>query len=283
MPLRHRTILLLPLAASALAGPALAQSQSAVTNYAACVGKPSPSDSEAAHSAFLLGKRFFDEADYGSAIHNFVDAYKLDCTKTELLTIIARANELSGNRADAVHALETFLDRSPSLPPEERAQIQKRIDNLKAQLASQSTAALAPVPVPVPAPSATPPPPPPTTPPPVTPSEEKHHTVAPWIVTGVGAAALIGGGVVFLVGFSDYNSATSTCPVPSTCTNLPVQSEGNTGHTMMQIGGGVFIGGGALAIAGLIWHFAEHTGPAEQKASIQPDLGPGYAGLSGRF
>ena len=88
----YRTVFLTSLVASVLAVPALAQTQPALTNYPACSTKPSASDSEAAHSAFLLGKRFFDEADYGSAIHNFVDAYKLDCTKTELLTIIARAH-----------------------------------------------------------------------------------------------------------------------------------------------------------------------------------------------
>src|SRR5208282_5966786 len=130
---------LAPLLAVAVAVPAIAQTQPGLTNYAACTTKPSASDSDAAHSAFLLGKRFFDEADYGSAIHNFVDAYKLDCTKTELLTIIARANELSGNKAEAVHALETYLTRAPNLAPEDKNQIQKRIDNLKAQLAAQTS------------------------------------------------------------------------------------------------------------------------------------------------
>lgn len=145
----YRTVLLTSLVASVLAVPALAQTSPALTNFPACTVKPTASDSDAAHSAFLLGKRFFDEADYGSAIHNFVDAYKLDCTKTELLTIIARANELSGDRAEAVHALETYLLRVQNLAPEDRAQIQKRIDNLKSQLPAQTS-------------STTPPPPPPS-------------------------------------------------------------------------------------------------------------------------
>ena len=76
--------------------------------------------------------------DYGSALHNFVDAYKIDCSKTELLISIARANELSGNKADAVHALETYLQRAPNVSPEDKAQIQKRIDNLKAQIEAQA-------------------------------------------------------------------------------------------------------------------------------------------------
>jgi hypothetical protein len=267
-----------------MALPAIAQTQPALTNYAACTGKPSQSDSDAAHSAFLLGKRFFDEADYGSAIHNFVDAYKLDCTKTELLTIIARANELSGNKPEAVHALETYLTRAANIAPEDKNQIQKRIDNLKAQIASQTTA-VAPVPTPVPAPVATTPPPPPTassTPPPP-PPEERHHTAAPWVVTAVGGALVVGGGVTWLIGHGKYTSAQANCPM-NACMDMSDESQGDTGRTMMLAGGGLFIGGVVVAGGGLIWHFLEPTGPSsESKAAIRPDLGPGYAGVSGRF
>jgi hypothetical protein len=282
---RHRSCLLLPLVVTALAVPAFAQNQPALTNYAACTGKPSASDSEAAHSAFLLGKRFFDEADYGSAIHNFVDAYKLDCTKTELLTIIARANELSGNKAEAVHALETYLTRAANIAPEDKNQIQKRIDNLKAQLAAQTSAVVAPVPAPVPTPVATTPPPPlsGSTAPPPPPPEARHHTAGPWVVTGIGAALLIGGGVTWIIGHGKYTTAQDKCPNQA-CTDPSVESDGNTGHTMMLAGGGLFVGGVVVAGGGLLWHFLEPTGAgSETKAAIRPDFGPGYAGLSGRF
>jgi hypothetical protein len=284
----YRTVFLTSLVASVLAVPALAQTQPALTNYPACSTKPSASDSEAAHSAFLLGKRFFDEADYGSAIHNFVDAYKLDCTKTELLTIIARANELSGSRAEAVHALETYLLRVQNLAPEDRAQIQKRIDNLKAQVAAQTPAA-APTPGPV-APVVAPPPPSPTAaevaPPPPAATEARHHGAAPWVVAGIGGAALVAGGIIWLVGNSQYNAAVSACGGSNTCApGSPDIAQGNTGHTMMWVGGGVFLGGVGVAGAGLLWHFLEPTGPAQTKATIVPTLGPGYGGLSvaGRF
>jgi hypothetical protein len=289
MPLRHRTYFLLPLVACAVALPAIAQPQPALTNYPACTGKPSPSDSEAAHSAFLLGKRFFDEADYGSAIHNFVDAYKLDCTKTELLTIIARANELSGNKAEAVHALETYLTRAPNLGPDDKNQIQKRIDNLKAQMASQApaSASVAPVPVPTPVVTTAPPPPTQTAPlPPPPPSEERHHSAVPWAFVGVGGALFVAGGITWLIGHSKYTTALSDCMnMPNSCTDQMAVNSGSTGHTMMLAGGGLFIGGGVIAAGGLIWHFVEPTGPADTttKAAVRPELGPGYAGVSGRF
>jgi len=279
---RYRTVLQIPLLACALAAPAMAQSSPGLTNYPECTSKASASDSEAAHSAFLLGKRFFDEADYGSAIHNFVDAYKLDCTKAELLTIIARANELSGDKAEAVHALETYLVRAPNVAPEDKSQIQKRIDNLKAQIAAQAPpAVVAPVPpVPV-ATVAAPPPVPPAPPPPAV--ESKPHTAAPWVVTIAGGAVLIGGGSVWLVGHGKYNDALTSCPSNSGCSESTA-NEGNTGRTMMFVGGGLFIGGAVVTLGGLLWHFLEPTSSENStKASIRPDLAPGYAGVAGRF
>jgi hypothetical protein len=263
----------------------MAQTSPGLTNYPECTSKASASDSEAAHSAFLLGKRFFDEADYGSAIHNFVDAYKLDCTKAELLTIIARANELSGNKAEAVHALETYLVRAPNVAPEDKSQIQKRIDNLKAQIAAQAPpAVVAPVP---PAPVVTvavpPPPLPPASPSPPPAVEAKSHTAAPWVVTIAGGAILIGGGSVWLVGHGKYSDAQTACPSNMDCPQSTA-NDGNTGRTMMFVGGGLFLGGAAVTLGGLLWHFLEPTSSeASTKASIRPDLAPGYAGVAGRF
>jgi len=296
MPACYRTVLLTSLVTSVLAVPALAQTSPALTNFPACTVKPTASDSDAAHSAFLLGKRFFDEADYVSAIHNFVDAYKLDCTKTELLTIIARANELSGDRAEAVHALETYLQRVQNLAPEDRAQIQKRIDNLKSQLPAQTSSTAPPPPTPVPSAAPTPsatatatateaPLPPPS------PPEARGHGAGPWVVTGIGGAAVVAGGLIWIVGHGKYESALSICPdnkCPPTLSpsaSTAAVNNGNTGHTLMLAGGGVFIGGVALAGAGLHRHFLEPTGANETKATIAPELGPGYAGASvaGRF
>jgi hypothetical protein len=282
---RHRTFLRIPFLACVLAAPAIAQSP-ALTSYPECTGKASASDSEAAHSAFLLGKRFFDEADYGSAIHNFVDAYKLDCTKTELLTIIARANELSGNKAEAVHALETYLTRAPSVAPEDKSQIQKRIDNLKAQIAAQApppTAASAPPPAATIA--LVPPPPNPTPPPPSPTAEGKPHTVAPWVVTISGGVILIAGGSVLLAGYSKYNTATGHCPNNVCQQGTDFAAEGNSGLTLEHVGVGLLVGGGVVTLGGLLWHFLEPTGPevSPRAAAIRPDLGPGYVGVAGQF
>src|SRR5271170_8049952 len=112
-----RSLMILTLLGAAVAVPAYAQTSggdAAMSTYAACPTKPSQADTDAAHGAYMAGKGSFDEADYTTAISYFKDAYRRDCTKHELLEIIARAYELQGNRREAVHALETYLDRVPT-------------------------------------------------------------------------------------------------------------------------------------------------------------------------
>src|ERR1700733_9638011 len=136
-----RSLMTFALIATAAAVPAFAQSASDATQesqYAACTSKPSQADTEAAHGAYTAGKGSFDEADYTRAINYFKDAYRRDCTKNELLVIVARAYELQGNRREAVHALETYLERVPTA---QDAEVQRRhIANLKRELSEQAAA-----------------------------------------------------------------------------------------------------------------------------------------------
>ena len=288
-------LLLTALLATAFVVPAFAQTGPApLANYPACTTTPPKQDSDQAHSAFLLGKRFFDEADYGSAIHNFADAYKLDCTKTELLTIVARAYELNGNRPEAVHALETYLQRATTLSADDKTQIQKRIDNLKAQIAAQTTAsATAPTvtatatAVPTqsaPTSSAPPPPPPP-------PVESRGHTALPWVVSAVGVAAAAAGGILYLVEKSAANNAQNKCVggVITNCVAAPNANESATAigndytpaNNLVPVGSIIFFAGIGVAAGGLLWHFLEPTGPAaERKTGLTPVVAPGYSGVS---
>jgi hypothetical protein len=281
----HRTLSLVALLATAVAVPAVAQTGGApLTNYPVCTTTPTKQDSEQAHSAFLIGKRFFDEADYGSAIHNFVDAYKLDCMKPELLTIVARAHELNGNRPEAVHALETYLQRAPSISADDKGQIQKRIDNLKAQIAAQqpsvtaSATAVTPTataPTSTATASSTAPAPP----------SPQEHTVYPWLVVGVGATAVLVGGILFLVERSAQNTAATKCANPAkACTSGDVSSarlDYDSASNLVTVGSIVLWSGVGLTAAGLFWHFLEPTGPkTDGRARVSPAVAPGYAGLS---
>ena len=275
--------------------------QGSTTTYPSCEGrKPTQADTDAAHGAYVAGKGSFDEADYTTALNYFKDAYRRDCTKHELLVIIARAYELKGERSEAIRALETYLERVPNA---QDAEVQKRrIANLRTQIAAMPPAATAPpssgtgsasaaMPPASPSPSA------PSQAPaasgvsastetaPVSQGPSRTHGVAPWIVVWAGGVALAAGAALLAVGLSDVSDAEKVCPNHNACDNADARSKGNSGRSLETIG--VIVGGvGVAAVAaGLVWHFVEPTdavrpASASSKARVSPDVRPGYAGLS---
>jgi len=290
--LRHLPLFVL--FGAAIAVPAFAQSSTSLSMYPVCVGQPSRSDSEAAHGAYIAGKGSFDEGDYGKAIDYFKDAYRRDCLKHELLNIIARAYELKGDRAEAVNALETYLKRVPPTDPG-NDQIQKRIANLKSQIAAQqsaSSASSSPTTEPTTTATASAPRPPPTTsattrPAPTTRPTPQGHSTAPWVVVGVGGAALATGVALFVVGQGKISHSSTTCnPAGGTvCTSPQAQAsasdEQSSGNLFSAVGIVTGVVGAGMIAGGLIWHFKEPTGPAAPtKAAVTPQAGPGYAGMS---
>ncbi|MGO9710078.1 MAG: tetratricopeptide repeat protein [Polyangiaceae bacterium] len=307
MRLSLRPLMTFALIGTAAAVPAFAQSNAndaaPESQYAACAAKPTQADTDAAHGAYVAGKGSFDEADYARAINYFKDAYRRDCTKNELLVIIARAYELQGNRREAVHALETYLERVPAA---QDAEVQKRhIANLKREIAEQpaasasasasvapsASASTSPPASASAAPSASVPEPAASSAPTSTSSPDKGHTVVPWIVVAAGGVALITGGVLYGVGSGQVSNAEGVCGTnhmcPANAQGASAISSGNAGRSNETVG--VAVGGAGLAVAaaGLIWHFLEPTGPAQKsgRPTVTPQVGPGYAGVGvgGRF
>jgi len=269
------------LLATATSVPALAQSSGGSTPYpAACAATTvSQGESEKAHAIYSAGKVQYDDGNYDAAIAQFRDAYRRDCSKHDLLIIISRAYELKGDRAEAVRALETYLEREPRSP--DAATHRNRIENLKKQIAAQ------------PPPTVTPPPPTATatvTPPPPA-VETREHTVPPWIVVGLGGAAVVAGAVVIATA---PKLPTNCVEATETCQRLPNESEGDFKDRQQEAGrsktqpvvGGIVIGAGAaLVVGGLLWHFLEPTGPVEPasgkvRPKLTPAFAPGYAGMS---
>ncbi|MDB4993347.1 MAG: hypothetical protein JWM74_779 [Myxococcaceae bacterium] len=289
------------LTTTAVAVPAFAQ-QAAPSVYPACnlTSPPSKAESEGAHGAYMAGKASFDVGEYERAIDLFKDAYRRDCTKYELLSIIARAYELKGDRAEAVIALQAYLDRAPPNDPGNEP-IRQRMLNLKQQISTQPTASASAAPTTTadPSTSARPAGSASTAP---TPGAVREHTTAPWIVVGIGAAATITGVALLVVGLGKISDSKALCPVgalvdPGTgkptgqrgpvCTKTEdqataqkLQSDGNVFGAV----GGVVGGIGALAvIGGLVWHFTEPTGPEAPttgKLRVDPDVRPGFAGAT---
>jgi tetratricopeptide (TPR) repeat protein len=259
--------------------PAFAQSASggAPAYPAACgVGSVPQSESERAHTIYQAGKVQYDDKNYDAAIAQFREAYKRDCSKHELLIIISRAYELKGDKAEALRALETYLERVPNSP--DAATHRNGIDSLKRQIAAQ------PPPPPAAAATTT------ATAPSTAPVETHEHTVPPWIVVGLGGAVAIAG-VVLLVAkpSSDCNLDQEVCTRDvknnETDAAFKARQKDAVREKSWGIAGPIMIGGGlAIVAGGLLWHFLEPTGPAEKtgktKPKLNPSVAPGYAGVS---
>jgi tetratricopeptide (TPR) repeat protein len=274
-----------------LAVPAFAQPSSYPPPCDA--SKVTKGDVDRAHAVYLSGKQFLDESNYDKAISYFNDAYSIDCSVHGILPAIATAYERKGDKAEAVRALEEYLRRAPNAA--DREHVERRIKNLnellvreapQASAASASSApatSAAPSATPLPAPSATLAPAASVVPPAPEPPPRKG-SAGPWILGGVGGAAVIGGVVLYVVGSSDISSALSVCPSRSNCP-ASAASQGNDGRTLKTAGavvGGVGLGTFA---AGLIWLLAEKPAaspPAVGGVFLSPVVAPGYAGVEVR-
>ena len=143
----------------------------------------SPSD-----ELFQKGKAAFGAGNLTEALDAFTQARKID-KAPELLLNIAQCNRGLGRRAEAIAALEAFLQEAPRHALRRAAE--GTLGDLRAEQAAADTPTrveLVPAPVPVPpAPIVQPAPPPPP-------------RVWPWVVGGVAvaavAAAIVAGAVV---------------------------------------------------------------------------------------
>ncbi|HEX8790015.1 MAG TPA: hypothetical protein VF765_03630 [Polyangiaceae bacterium] len=283
-----------------VAVPALAQ-QSGSSGYPApCpASQVSKADVDRAHTVFLSGKGFLDESNYDKAISYFKDAYSIDCSVHAILPIIATAYERKGDKQSAVAALQEYLKRVPNAPDHEV--IERRIKNLQDQIAQEKGAATAVPTASTPATATTAAPPATTTAPaagPTAPTAQPTttatapetagggHTVAPWIVVGLGGVAIVAGSVLFPIGSGDISTAEKTCPDHGKCNDPNAASTGNTGRTLETVGVVSWVVGGAAVVGGLLWHFTEPTGASSTTGTtVTPVVAPGYAGVGvgGRF
>jgi hypothetical protein len=252
-------------------------------------------DIDRAHTVFLSGKQFLEESNYDKAISYFKDSYSIDCSLHAMLPIIATAYERKGDKAEAVRALEEYTKRAPNASDHDV--IERRIRNLKDQLARDQPATSASASAPSATATASAPPPsssaeqsPATSaaPPMVTaeaiPARTGGHSALPWMVVGVGGVVAVTGAVLLGVGAGDVSSAANQCTPDRHCSTKDAVDTGNTGRNLENFGG-IGIGVGlAVAAAGLLWHFLEgpaegQSAPAPSAAHIEPVVAPGYAGI----
>jgi hypothetical protein len=262
--------------------PLTVGAQEPIKTYEDCTREPTEGDIAAAKGAFQAGQGSFNEADYPRAITYWEDAFRRDCTANALLLNLARAYELHGQKRQAVVALQGYLKREPNSP--QRDQINRRIEVLNNQIASETPAVqpTATAPTPTAAPTATVAPQPDTAP-------EAKKPILPLIVAGAGGVIAIVGGVLYMGAASEVSDFEKDCP-GRRCPPGVDPGGGNDAVARQNLGGGLFIGGLVVAGGGLVWYLVSEPKPAEPAASgrprtspratFAPAIGRGFTGLA---
>ena len=115
---------------------------------------------------------------------------------------------------------------------------------------------------------------------------ELKRSSGPLVLVGLGAAAMVAGGVLLGVGLSrvpaSCSLATNECVAPP---KDPAFAQASSGVSMANLGAVVGGAGGATFIGSLIWYFAQTPHAAAPTAStasrsLLPWVGPQGAGLS---
>jgi hypothetical protein len=136
----------------------------------------------------------------------------------------------------------------------------------------------------------TPPPPPPgggATPLPVLPPDTGTTTqpnhVPSYIAFGVGGAGLVLGVVTGALAIGKHSSLASECP-GGTCTTSSSQSDLSSYHTMGALSTvGFIVGGVGVAAGAILWFVAPSASAQVTTGAVTPYIGPGSAGVVGRF
>lgn len=266
-----------------LLAPAIAHAEEPTKSYPDCGREPTDAEVQAAKGAFQAGNASFNEADYARAIDYWEDAYRRDCTANPLLLNLARAYELAGRKRQAVLSLETFLAREPNSG--EKDQINRRIEVLKKKIAEEDAAAAA---APPPTTGATPgttsaaPNPEPA------PVATARRSPWPWVVMGVGGAAVIVGTIGVVDNKKKISDVEAKCPnhqcVGSDTTSI---QKGNDARAALTRSVVVVSLGGAAVVGGAIWWFLDKkqveqaNGHARvERPRVTPLVAPQFAGLS---
>jgi len=284
---RAQGVTLVGLAAAASLVGGLALAQAPQNPFAGeCNREATPEEVEGARGAHQAAKQFYERAEYARAIQYWRDVFRFDCNAIGTLLNIANAYERLGDRENAIFALETYVKRVPE--GTDVTKIVTRIQNLKELQAQAAAAASASASAAAPPPSATTPPPPPsaTTPPVMV----KPYGVGPGVTVGLGAVAIVAGGILIPVGKLRVDEVkelcTSTDQTSYSCPTQDLIDKANTGKNMV-IAGKVAMGIGAAAfIGGLVWEFVANK-PQPQEADkvdtgrvrISPTISPSQTGV----
>jgi tetratricopeptide (TPR) repeat protein len=190
---------------------------------------PSADTETEARALFANGQRMYDEGRYEQAIVAFLRAYELS-QRPALLYNLANAYERLGNLEQAVESLNAYRVFAPVA---DQDVLLARVQALERRLAERPA-------TPVPAPSGVGNPTPMPLP---EPAKPVRRSPAPWIVTGIGLAAAVGGSAVAAGTYGSSRGYLEEGDREAWERLRPVN------NAMIGVG----IGGVAVGAAGLVW------------------------------
>lgn len=269
--------------------------KSAAEKYPPCMKpKPLAEDEERARNTHLTAMDVV-KTDPKKAVELWTLAYGFDCSRPLVLDNLARAYGTANDPAMGIAVMELFVARAPAQDVDAAA-VSKLTMEWRAALGTPTDMVdpdadpdwdkKKPDPKPDPGPKPTP-----------TDGDMKRpFGPGPWIVFAVGGATMIGGAVALAIGRVNVGDAETQCGGHTNCTQDQIDL-GNGGNTLTGVGAGLLAGGGAIAVAGLIWQFAGNkpvpaagnekpaTGFMSPTVTFDPAFGPGLIGgtLRGAF
>jgi tetratricopeptide (TPR) repeat protein len=231
-------------------------------------------DDEAARRHFTAGRGLYDVGRFDQAAVEFEEAFRLS-QRPALLYNLYIAYRDAGNAAKAAENLRRYLNEMPDV--EDRVNLRARLEQLEAQVARLSTtqsqleqqereleerrrrereAELASGPSPV-----------------------------PWIVAGVGGAALIVGTITGVLALGATSTLEENCP--NDVCNLDYEDyedDLDSAETLVALTDWLLLGGGIVAAAGLTWGIISLASDGEEPPATVFCTGDGCTGVvSGRF
>jgi tetratricopeptide (TPR) repeat protein len=231
-------------------------------------------DDEAARRHFTAGRGLYDVGRFDQAAVEFEEAFRLS-QRPALLYNLYIAYRDAGNAAKAAENLRRYLNEMPDV--EDRVNLRARLEQLEAQVARLSTTQ--------------------------TQLEQQQRELeeqrrreraaelesgpspVPWIVAGVGGAALIVGTVTGVLALGATSTLEENCP--NDVCNLDYEDyedDLDSAETLVTLTDWLLLGGGIVAAAGLTWGIISLASDGEEPPATVFCTGDGCTGVvSGRF
>lgn len=231
-----------------------------------------------ARTLFEEGRVAYDAGRFEDATRSFRRAYLLS-PRYQLLYNIGQSELRAGHDARALEAFEAFLRQASSDDPnrsevEERARVLRSMGVRSADAEGDTVAVTASSPAPTPEPMETAAPMATTAPT----ATEGGPGVAPWILVGTGAAAVVVGGVLMGVGASESSRVTG-----ATDGSRWADLEGAASNVNVLWGAGIGVAAVGLAAVGVGIAWAVAGGSSESGPTARLRVGPMGLAVEGAF